>query len=273
VAYMVGPALGGALVAANGTKAALFVNVGVLAVMTLTVATATGLPLGVAERAPAAGRLRDAVAHARRDPTVRRLLGLQAVGMFFFTLSIPVEVVLARHTLHASATGYGVLLAVWGAGTIVGSGFYARWRGLSSRLLITVGTVLLGAGFLILAVAPTIGVAFAGSATAGIGNGVQVVAMRIALQEAVSEERMAMILSLNESMFQAVPGVGILVGGAITALAGPRAALAIAAAGSLVVASLMWLKLSGVGEAPIQLAADADVPGPEPVLTPPVGQN
>ena len=37
---------------------------------------------------------------------------------------------------------------------------------------------------------------------------------------------MAMMMSLNESIFQAVPGVGILLGGALAALAGPRAALA-----------------------------------------------
>ena len=40
---------------------------------------------------------------------------------------------------------------------------------------------------------------------------------------------MAMIMSLNESLVQAAPGVGILLGGAIAALAGPRVALAVAA--------------------------------------------
>ena len=42
---------------------------------------------------------------------------------------------------------------------------------------------------------------------------------------------MALIMSLNESMFQAMPGAGIVLGGAITALAGPRVALAVAGGG------------------------------------------
>jgi MFS family permease len=105
------------------------------------------------------------------------------------------------------------------------------------------GSCLLGAGFLVMAVAPVLAVAIAGSAIAGVGNGVQVVAMRTALQEAVPEVWMGVILGLNEAMFQAAPGVGIALGGAIAALSGPRVAFALGAAGSLLVAATMRLKL------------------------------
>ena len=46
----------------------------------------------------------------------------------FFTISVPVEVVLAQHTLHKGAGGYGALLAAWGAGAVLGSAVYARWH-------------------------------------------------------------------------------------------------------------------------------------------------
>jgi Major Facilitator Superfamily len=272
VCYMVGPALGGALVAAGGTRAALFVDVGVFVLMTVTITTAHGLPKAVAERAPSAGRLRSALRRARAEPLIRRLLALQAAAMLFFTISLPVEVVFAQHTLKAGAGGYGALLAGWGAGAIVGSGFYARWRGRPSRLLITVGTLLLGAGFLLMAVAPTLGVAIAAAVIAGVGNGVQVVAMRTALQEAVPEQLMALILSLNESIFQAVPGAGILLGGALAALAGPRQALAVAAVGSFLVACLMWLRLRDAPQIAVAASDPVHAPDPAAQLTAPVRQ-
>jgi MFS family permease len=82
-----------------------------------------------------------------------------------------------------------------------------------------------------------------GAVIAGVGNGIEVVAMRTALQESVPLDWMALILSVNESMFQAVPGIGIVAGGAITALAGPRVALSVGAAGALAVALAMWMAL------------------------------
>jgi len=243
ICFMVGPALGGLAVALGGTGAALIVNVCIFVVIALMVATVRGLPRPAPGRAPALGRLRAALGHAGGAPAIRRLLGLDAAAVIFFTISIPVEVVFAQHSLHAGAGGYGVLLATWGAGTIVGSMIYARWRALPSRQLITLGTCLLGVGFLVMAVAPSLEIAVAGAVIAGMGNGIQVVAVRTALQEATTEPWMALTLSLNDSISQAALGAGIVLGGGIAALAGPRAAFAAGAAGSLVVALATWAKL------------------------------
>ena len=89
-----------------------------------------------------------------------------------------------------------------------------------------------------MAAAPTIAVAIVGAALAGVGNGIEAVAARTALQEQVEPTWMALMMSLSESMLQAVPGVGIVIGGAIAALAGPRAALAVAGGGALVIAGV-----------------------------------
>ena len=48
-------------------------------------------------------RLRAALRYARETPLVRALLSLQAVSMLFVAIPIPVEVVLADHTLHGGA--------------------------------------------------------------------------------------------------------------------------------------------------------------------------
>jgi MFS family permease len=198
---------------------------------------------------------------------IRRLLGLQAVGLIFFAISIPVEVVFAQHTLRAGPGGYGALLAAWGGGAILGSGLYARWRRLPSRTLIALGTCALAMGFLVMAIAPTIAVAVIGAVLAGVGNGVQIVSVRTALQEAVATQWMALILSLNQSMFQALPGLGIIIGGALMTLASTRVALAVGAGGSFARALVMWLRLSILGplanvESEVAGRTDRDEPLP-----------
>lgn len=87
---------------------------------------------------------------------------------------------------------------------------------------------------------------------AGAGNGVEAVAARTTLQEHVAADWMAIIMSLNESLFQAVPGAGILIGGALTALAGTRTALAVAGAGAIAIAiwAQLWLPRQSLGRLP-----------------------
>ena len=159
---------------------------------------------------------------------------------------MPVEVVFALHVLHAGQGGYGALLSMWGAGTLVGSAIYARWRSAPPRALIGAGAALLGAGFAVMAAAPSLAVAMAGGVVAGGGNGIWAVAARTTLQEHVEPQWMGMMMSLNESVFQALPGIGIILGGALSVLAGSRVALAVASGGAIAVAILGWPLLAGL---------------------------
>lgn len=244
ICFFVGPAVGAVVADASGTSAAMLFNAGVFILITLMLTTALVLPEMGPGPLPSAGRLRAAIQHARRQPPIRALLGMQAAGLVFFTISIPVEVVFAVHTLHAGRGGYAALLSAWGGGTVAGSAVYARWRAISGRSMIALGAASTGAGFVLMSAAPSLALAIAGAAVAGAGNGIEAVAARTTLQEHVEHQWMALIMSLNESLFQTVPGAGILLGGAITALAGTRPALAVAAAGAFAVAVVALLVLS-----------------------------
>ena len=105
---------------------------------------------------------------------------------------------------------------------MAGAAIYARWRERPSRELIAGGAAFLGVGFLVMAAAPSLAVAIVGAALGGVGNGVESVAVRTALQEEAEEQWMAMMMSLYEALFQSVPGVGMLIGGGITAAGSPR---------------------------------------------------
>jgi predicted MFS family arabinose efflux permease len=242
VCLMGGPAIGGVVVAANGTTAALLANSALFGLIALTLLSSSSLP-AASSQSRGGARLRAAVRYVRGQPGIRSLIGLQAVGAVFFTMSIPVEVVFAQQTLHAGPRGYGGLLSAWGAGAVAGSLVYGRWRRLPSRALIAIGAGALGTGLAVMAAAPGIVIALIGSALAGSGNGVEAVATRTAVQEQVDSEWMALVTSLHESISQAAPGIGIALGGALTALASPRVALGVAAAGALVITALVRVVL------------------------------
>lgn len=250
ICFMLGPGVGGALVAASGTSLALLANAALFAVIAITLATARGLPEPSGAHMPTRGRVRAALNYVRARPPIRGLLLLQAAAVLAFTISTPVEVVFAQHSLHAGAAGYGAILSAWGVGAVAGAAVYARWRRLPSRDLIALGAGSLAIGFAVMAAAPTLTVAIVGAACAGIGNGVESVATRTALQEEVEDRWMAMMMSLYEALFQSVPGAGILLGGAIMAVASPRAALGVAAVGSLAVTAVAWVALAGLGPHP-----------------------
>ncbi len=246
-------------VAIGGTVTALLVTSGVFLMMGLTLATTAGLPGPARDRRSSSGRLRAALRYARGAPLVRALLSLQAASMLFLSIPIPVEVVLADHTLHGGAGGYGGLLSAWGAGAVIGSAIYARGRSLPAWSLIALGACCLGVGYVAMSVAPSLAVAIAGAAVAGVGNGTMFVASRTALQEAVETGWMAMMMSLNESIIQGIarcrnPDRRRACGDGRT-----TAALAVGGAGALVTGVAVWVALR---QSPVARAREPSEPTP-----------
>jgi predicted MFS family arabinose efflux permease len=251
ICFMAGPLIGGAVIVAGGTVAALLANCGLFAVMTVALASAD-LPRNAGAEGPETGRLQAALAHVRRDPGLRALLILQAFGLACFTISTPVEVIYAQHTLHAGAGGYGAVLSAWGGGAIAGSLVIVRFRRRSAGMLLGCAGVALGLGFAGMAIAPTLALGLVGAAIAGIGNGIESSAAQTAVQQRTPSQWMALIMSLYQSISQIAPGVGIIAGGAIVALAGTRVAWVVAAAGSLLfaVGALVLLRAAALGGDP-----------------------
>jgi MFS family permease len=259
LSILLGPIIGGALVLAGGAGLAVLVDGAIFMILAVTMPRTRGLSTEVPERPAPRVQVRAALARVSHDVVVRRILLVQAVALVFFSVSVPVEVVLAQRALHAGTEGYGALLSAWGSGAILGSVVYARWRALPGWLLIAIGSTLIGVGFLLMAAAPTIVLATVGAAVGGIGNGVEAVAERTALQERVEPRWMALTLSLNESMFQALPGLGFLLGGTLAALAGPRLAFIVGGVGAVGVGVLSPLLLRSPPSAPPGSPADSRV--------------
>jgi predicted MFS family arabinose efflux permease len=233
-----GTALGGLLITELGISTALLVDAASFLAIALLLALTRGLPAVHVQRAPFRERFRDGLRFARRNPLVRVLLIGEAGAMMLFTLVIPIEVIYAKESLGTTSAGFGILLASWGAGIVVGSVIYLLVKTRAALTLIILATAAIGAAYLGMAAADTLVVACLFSVLGGAGNGVQWISVVTALQEATPADYQARTVGLLESIGAAMPGVGYLVGGALVALGSPRTAYAVAGAGVMAVVGI-----------------------------------
>ncbi len=244
LAFATGPAIAGLVVAVTGTGASLTVTAALFATMALTLASARSLPgaSGAGDRSWRT-RLREGVAYAAGEPTVRAVLGAHGAAAVFLSFGMPIEVVYVRVSLGASDAAYGLLLAAWGAGTVLSSIALTRVRATSPIVLIPASAAAMGAGYGLVAVAPVVALAAVGCLVGGVGNGIYYVSVVQAIQERVGEGFQARVMSLLESVTAAGCGLGFILGGTLTALADARVAFAVAAAGVLVSAAAIRVVL------------------------------
>jgi MFS family permease len=201
--------------------------------------TAGPLPRAEPEEGRMRDRVRAGVAYLREKVALRWLLIAQGAAFVFFAAVIPIEVVYAKETLGTSDSGYGLLLASWGVGMVLGSILFAAVRRASLLVLLLFSTLAVGVGYLGLAAAPTLALACAASVVGGAGNGVQWVSAISAVQELTVAEMQARVMSVLESIGAAMPGVGFAIGGVIAAVLSPRATFLVAGLGIFAIVALM----------------------------------
>jgi MFS family permease len=240
-----GPGLAGLVVAGFGVQTALLLDAVSFYVIAWILLTAGPMPRAEPEEGRMRDRVRAGLGYIREKAALRRLLIAQGAAFIFFAAVIPVEVVFAKETLGASDFGYGLMLASWGVGMVLGSLVFAAVRWASLALLLFFSTLTVGAGYLGLAAAPTLAVACAASVLGGTGNGVQWVSTISAVQEMTVAGMQARVMSVLESIGAAMPGLGFLVGGVIAATASPRTAFLIAGLGVFAIVAVVTPILGG----------------------------
>jgi hypothetical protein len=238
-----GPLAAGLLVHQWGAATALWADgASFVMVAALLAAAARGLPAAAqGEHGHWLARVRDGLDYVRSHPTAGRLIAGEAVAIGLFALIVPIEVVYAKDTLDSSDVGFGLLLASWGVGIVIGSALFARAGGRSLAALVLASTAAIGVAYAVMAVSPTLLIACLASVLGGAGNGIQWVGVMTALQEAVGDDYQARAAGLLESAAAAMPGLGFLVGGVLTAVSSPRVAYAVSAGGVAIVV-LVWAR-------------------------------
>ncbi|HEU5252870.1 MAG TPA: MFS transporter [Solirubrobacterales bacterium] len=262
----IGPALAGLIVAGFGVQSALLLDAVSFYLIACILFTAGSMPQAEPEPGRMRDRVRAGIAYIRGQTVLRRLLTAQGLAFVFFAAVLPVEVVYVKETLGSNDTGYGLMLACWGAGMVAGSLLFARLRQARLATLLFFSTLAVGAGYLGLAAAPTLAVACLASVLGGAGNGVQWVAAISAVQEMTAESMLARVMSVLESIGAAMPGVGFAVGGVIATVLSPRMTFLVAGAGVIAIVVVMAPLLGGNWLNDDETSDDASLDGRDDVV-------
>lgn len=261
VAAAAGPALAGVGVAAGGADVTLAASAGLL-VLLAAVLAAGPFPRPEVHGERFVARLRDGIRHVAQRAPLRLLIGGQAILLVLFTMVTPIEVVYVKETLHSTDAGFGALLAAWGAGTVLGSMVFVRERHRPVLVLVALSTAAVAVSYVGMAVVSTLLSACMLSVLGGAGNGVQWVAVVTAVQEAADLRFLTRVSGLLESVAAAMPGLGFILGGALTAALSPRLAYGVAGGLALAVTgagALRWTmtRQGGGGSQPEPASSEA----------------
>lgn len=166
VARLVGPAVGGGVLAVFGATACFALNaVSFLALVWVLLRLA---PSPVPKGCGPGARMVDALRFAAGDPAIRRLL----IGMSIFTvLASPVQELapVVADRLDVGAGGLGLLLGAMGGGALGGAWLLERLHsgGFPRHRALPTASLLFAAGMAVVALTPWFGLGLAGMAFSG----------------------------------------------------------------------------------------------------------
>jgi MFS family permease len=234
----IGPGIAGLIVAGFGAQTALLLDAASFYAIAWILFRAGPLPQAEPDPGLVRDRVRAGLAYIRGRATLRQLLLAQGAAFVFFAAVIPIEVIYSKQTLGAGDSGYGLLLASWGVGMVVGSIIFASVRRAPLPVLLLFSTLAVGAGYLGLAAAPSLAIACGASVVGGAGNGVQWVSAISAVQELTVPGMQARVMSVLESIGAAMPGVGYLLGGILASGGNPRTTFLVAGIGVFAIVAI-----------------------------------
>jgi len=272
--FVLGPAIAGAVVAAAGASAALFIDVG-----SFVVCGALLIDLhphvDEAEGNSVRARLQAAWRHVNDVSSLRALLLTYAIALVFLESAAPIEVTYAKETLNVGSRGFGLLVTVWGAGAVLGSIVFARSQRRSLGIMLGVGACSIGLAYIGLAAAPSLAVACAAAFLGGIGNGLEVPSLITLVQRLTPANLLGRMMGAVESVDALCLAIGLPLGGALAALSSPRVAFFVVGAGGTAVSAVFFrLAPPTAGAKPdddVATAASETVFGPVTGLTEPTG--
>jgi MFS family permease len=272
LARAVGPAIGGALVAATSPSTTFFVNAATFLVVIAAVArwrseraAASGLPPEhVRSAIRASGR------YVANSPALRSVLLRAAVFVFPASALWALMPAVARNQLGLGSGGYGLLLGAVGAGAVCGALVLARLRARGA----TPDTILVGAsaavalGAVALAEVHVVALVIAALAVAGVGWILALATLNSTYQAMLPGWVKARALAYYLIVFQGGLAIGSAALGGLAGGIGVETVLLVAA-GGLVVGPLVTRRRPIPRIDPSELLPAADWP-PAPLLAEPV---
>jgi len=242
ISITAGPALGGVLVATVGVNAAFLVDSATYLVSAISLSR---ISLPRPERDDATGFGQDLQEGLGYLAGARVPLAI-VVGTFLVILTInttiPAEVFLAKETFDAGNVGYGLLVSLWGGGTVLGSVLMVVLGDRVNLILLYFLSIFCGALALVgTGLSPDFALAVGALMVEGTFTGIDNVATDTILQKRVPDAFLGRVFAIRFLSYSGGEVIAYLAGGFIVDAVGPRSTYLLAGIATAVVGVVVLL--------------------------------
>ncbi|WP_130648099.1 MFS transporter [Egicoccus halophilus] len=226
LAFMVGPALGGVLVAIGGPGLMYAVDAGTYLVLIVSLAVLKITPAPRRSDHPTLARsILDGFGYVRRRPIVWQLLGMDVVAMLFGAYMAVIPAI-AEDILGVGPTGYGLLMSAVPAGALLGSWFIFRsMHRLRGGHVVIWSVAAYGLACIMLAQSRGLLLAIAAALAIGAFDAMGSTVRQAAVQVEIPDELRGRVSSIQQMATRGGPALGTLHIGAVAGVLGPTLAL------------------------------------------------
>ena len=226
--YLLGPLLGGALLAVGASPAGVFVVDAATFVFSAALVLAIRRPFGRGSTEEQPGVLAGVRLIVRdrglRVPVLAGMVSLVGIGIVDVA-SYPLSL-----ELDGGTAGYGAMTALLGGGGLVGAALAGRVLRVGPLRVLVAAFAAGGAGLALAGAAPVLAIALAGMCIAGVGRGLGDVAAVTIIQARAADEIRGRVFAAEDGASHIAFSVSAFTGGLLVELAGARGAFATAAA-------------------------------------------
>lgn len=235
---IVGPAIGAILIENFDIAACFYINAAsYVAVITALTMMNSSLLFRSPRVERTKGQLREGLRYAWSERMVRTpLLMMAVIGTLAFNFGVVIPLIAAK-TFHTDAGGIGFLLAIMGAGAVLGGLSVATRRGVSYRRLITLAMIM-GLTILAAAAAPTFATEAIALFAMGASSFAFIATANTTIQLTAAPEMRGRVMALYAIAFLGSTPIGGPIVGFISQQFGPRAGFAVGGIAALVAATV-----------------------------------
>jgi MFS family permease len=232
---LLGPVLGGTLVAGAGPELVFVLNAVSFVISAVMIAGLRGLRFG-GSRADAERQsgVIAGLSFVARDRVLRTMVFGWLALVLALGMSMVADVPLVE-LFGAGSFGYGLLIASWGAGSVVGSLAAGRWFSARTEpfgLVAGIGIVALSAG--IVWIAPWFQLVLVAIVVMGIGDGLSMVAHQGIVQRRAPDAVRARVMGAMDAVIHVGLGLSYLVAGPAVDALGPRGVYGVGGLGTVI---------------------------------------
>jgi MFS family permease len=231
IGFIAGPVLGGLVTGVTGSTTTLLIDAATFLILSgfVSLVRVRRPPATAAE--PRNARAMAGFALLWRSRVLRAALVISAIATGCAVVDNVAAPFRFINQLGTNDLGYGLYLAVWGAGSLLGVQVLPRVTARRHPAALAAGNLLMGLGIAAIGLVWTIPLALAASAAGGFGNGLVNVAQNALIAGHTPADQRGQTFSAAGATMQAAIGAGTAAGAPL--VSGLGAGHAMAAAGAL----------------------------------------